>query len=673
MKLSWLLPALFSIGLVACQKATDDSLKVTEQAEVHRESSDFQCESSDPWSCLKQACEKVGGVYQAKKRQCVCKEDGARFFGWNKPACDSGERHEVNRFDGTIKDRVDGLDVFDFVLPPNFASEFTDRLVLALNHASLPNFRDVKTIRIRPLPATLFEGSMQRMLFASAGMIQKDEFVKPELNGRFPEEIYFEQADDLIDLLESQDTPVDAEVVPANLRNAAAVREFWQVRKAGGAQETVVSASELGCLGLCRVEMSYPVSSNRFVETTLWAGGSPFRHFTLIYQGGDEFPSVAVVQTPRGKPTIYIELETVEPSFARTAVFYSRKGAKLGTTQFAIGDMHSLFDQSLAQAPDVLMCESSIEPKQLQSVGLNRALVKGPYASLSHAPGTSFWGWFKAADTREHFSGLMPISEWGFFDYADSVDPVNFEFAELHASSVLADLLSADESLKVAAMGPKECARGAYKDLAPNLLPRVINYSTGESLSAKVCAETYPALKDPKSLWVFAAGNEGFRERTDAPKNICPQSSVPKALSIIVGALDEEGYVAKYSNQVEGYIDIYAHGVARFASKGTSFAAPKVASVAAKIAKEWPQLTNEQIRMVILLTADIPVRGRWTRTYAPLPAKSGGMMNSEAALRFAEQLSKSPGTSYEAMLGTFYRHDPKLRDFKMNLLRSGKM
>jgi subtilisin family serine protease len=230
--------------------------------------------------------------------------------------------------------------------------------------------------------------------------------------------------------------------------------------------------------------------------------------------------------------------------------------------------------------------------------------------------------------------------------------------------------LTGDSALTVAPMAPFDCNRHSILKSGIANLPRIINYSTGESKTPAACQNAYPELAETPFLWIFAAGNEGYKSSTQT-RLICPQNSVPRTKKIIVGAIDSSGNAAAYSNPVKSYIDIYAPGNACPENvadcpggEGTSFAAPKVSAIAAKIAKVYPQLSNDEIRVAILITAN---------ETTDLPALSHGVLDGDRAMKYASALSKTG--NFEKAIDSvyswreFYNWSTRYRSHKRAVLK----
>lgn len=153
----------------------------------------------------------------------------------------------------------------------------------------------------------------------------------------------------------------------------------------------------------------------------------------------------------------------------------------------------------------------------------------------------------------------------------------------------------------------------------------VINLSLGSEIPTsnrtfdEVMAEVqrFPLPRKLESVITVAAGNGGA-PCASANLNGCNAVAVALAFqdqtkksTIVVGALEGSGTsenMATYSTRAGILADrfILAPGVTGFFTdmRGTSFAAPRVAGVAAILKQKYPSLTAAQIADVILLSAD---------------------------------------------------------------------
>ncbi len=142
----------------------------------------------------------------------------------------------------------------------------------------------------------------------------------------------------------------------------------------------------------------------------------------------------------------------------------------------------------------------------------------------------------------------------------------------------------------------------------------------------------------PKTLFVFAAGNEGTNN------DIYPTSpaNIQATNKIVVAATLYNNDIADFSNFGENTVDVAAPGVGiisqvpmdhMLAVSGTSQAAPYVARVAGLIKDENSKLSPEQIKEIIMSTVDV-------KDWLKGKVKTSGIVNLERAVR-AATLSRS--------------------------------
>ncbi|MBI3928161.1 MAG: S8 family serine peptidase [Armatimonadetes bacterium] len=137
-------------------------------------------------------------------------------------------------------------------------------------------------------------------------------------------------------------------------------------------------------------------------------------------------------------------------------------------------------------------------------------------------------------------------------------------------------------------------------------------------------------LANSPALHIFAAGNEA-RDNDDTPTY--PASfNLPN--QVVVAASDRNDELGFFSCYGKKTVDVAAPGVSILSTvpgggyeawNGTSMATPHVAGVAALIASEYPEATNQQIKDRLIYSAD------------PLPAfadrvSSGGRLNAARAV-----------------------------------------
>lgn len=203
----------------------------------------------------------------------------------------------------------------------------------------------------------------------------------------------------------------------------------------------------------------------------------------------------------------------------------------------------------------------------------------------------------------------------------------------------------------------------------------IINMSFGKGASPRkgLVDEAVRYAMKHDVLLVHAAGNDGkevggdnnfptdrFEKRGFL--NLFGPKHAPNWLE--VGALNwkgDESLAAPFSNYSSSYVDVFAPGMAMYATvpfdkykdlQGTSMAAPVVAGVAAMLRSHFPDLTAEQVKDILMQSAN----KQRTRVIKPgseeekVPFSSlsvtGGILDAYEAVKLAEQTKgKKKGVS----------------------------
>jgi subtilisin family serine protease len=188
---------------------------------------------------------------------------------------------------------------------------------------------------------------------------------------------------------------------------------------------------------------------------------------------------------------------------------------------------------------------------------------------------------------------------------------------------------------------------------------QVINMSFGKSFSPEKhwVDEAVKYAESKGVLLIHAAGNDA--------RNIDTTHNYPSPLFkdgyrapnwITVGASGDPkagGYTASFSNYGKTEVDVFAPGVRIYSTvpggntyqnlQGTSMASPVVAGLAAFILQYYPNLSAEQVKMVIEKSAKKPVdkvKNPETGEMVDLAeiSKSGGLVNAFEAIKLASTL-----------------------------------
>lgn len=195
-----------------------------------------------------------------------------------------------------------------------------------------------------------------------------------------------------------------------------------------------------------------------------------------------------------------------------------------------------------------------------------------------------------------------------------------------------------------------------------------LSFSIDQDLFAEIGDSTNDRSRDliqyitktPETLHIAAAGNgniftgKGKNLNTEVPGRVLPAMLVKPNL-LVVGALQTSELspdlmpsyqMSTFSNYGDKYVDILAPGEnicgadlggGSYCESGTSFSAPFViAKIILPMLKVNPQLSNVEIKEIILKTAYIPDLEK------PLPVRSGGMINPLRALEVAKLKLSNP-------------------------------
>lgn len=188
---------------------------------------------------------------------------------------------------------------------------------------------------------------------------------------------------------------------------------------------------------------------------------------------------------------------------------------------------------------------------------------------------------------------------------------------------------------------------------------KVINMSFGKGFSPeKHWVDDAVKYAESKGvLLVHAAGNDARNIDTtfNYPAPVC-KDGYRAPNWITVGASGDPkagGYTASFSNYGKQEVDVFAPGVRIYSTvpggntyqnlQGTSMASPVVAGLAAFILQHYPNLSAEQVKMVIENSAKKPtekVKNPETGELVDLSelSRSGGLVNAYEAIRLASTL-----------------------------------
>lgn len=264
-----------------------------------------------------------------------------------------------------------------------------------------------------------------------------------------------------------------------------------------------------------------------------------------------------------------------------------------------------------------------------------QALIRGPFATTDlKASDASLLGWFEASlheDATLFAAGLLDHFESGTDAHGSAVAKVLIRHPTSRAVEPDFRVIPVEGCL----LKPSELAE--INEANPRI--RVLNLSMSEEINKNGCEPLLgDAVRRSPLLWVLAAGNalkEGSADLMQCPAALGYTANGSRALDnfIAVGysvdgvTMADDGLTG--SNFGVPYVDIAANGYAvNGYDQGTSFAAPRVAHTAARIASTHPHLSNKAIRFAILLSARLPTPGG-------IAVRSGGLLDYDKALTAA--------------------------------------
>ena len=305
---------------------------------------------------------------------------------------------------------------------------------------------------------------------------------------------------------------------------------------------------------------------------------------------------------------------------------YDGSFAPLETSDFVLLDPADALDQvthraSVTLGGNELAIISFESGYSLRDPATFSWILRGPFASVVPSRGASLLGWYRAetSGALEYARGFIP-------SHSDS--PFADRPAGNHSYYVNSILRGSAGQTSSGALGqPRIVPLGSTLSSAMTVSAvraarsragaRVGSVSLQFPMNAAACRDGLNGLLDTGLLLVIGAGNDG---RDVAGMDLCPQRLGASSSDVIVVGAAARGRMEWYSNHGVAVVDIAAEGDSPdLTDRGTSFAAPRVAYAAAQLAAELPDATNAQIRMALLLSADLP-------SSDALPVRSGGSL-----------------------------------------------
>ena len=603
---------------------------------------------------FEKACTDSGGVFDAAQKLCDCPV-GMSFSGWK-------EKCLPIEFDPEFKTLVfTGYPGIPSVL---WSHDIEDRISQAKaptasyqigSLGSSFNFTllvgaekpDVKTQRA--LRGMLSEGNF--LLLPRAGFHSVD-FVYSTQNVNHPETVFETPKTSVLNPLPSLSKGLDDEVVlDTEVLNKVIGLPFRPNHR----NDRVAG----DCERYCELSQDFRFKDRKTEATRLRviAGGSLLKDWIKIWDDSSHTSVRAVaVFTPSGNFSHLYHfsqavLNSANLSVSRSLSIYGSdflpwvvaSSLRQAIAQNALENLRSNWASpaDAIEGPQVVVCESGFNEEFFMKVPSTR-ILHGPSSS-------SLFGWVEgSAHGAFYYSGVASRNEFGFPDVAGNLAS--------HAQSVSYNLSDNHGKLPwIIPIGFEACLQagsrwmGRVKD---NSQARVVSLSATDNYDSPSCANS-PFLKNIEAakgefLWVVASGNDHLNLDRDF-NDACPATLQRDDVITVASAPSEGSYLDYFSNFGKETVDIAADGASSLKpdNRATSFAAPRVAAVAAEIHYRYPNISPSRIKKVLMLSVELS-------PFDPLPVRSGGMLSRDRALLLAEVWGKNPSLApKEAFVGTF--------------------
>lgn len=594
----------FIFGL-ACSKEVSVSESAKQESEPAQEPEKVKHETAkqikvacrasheNPFYCIETACLNAGGKYDVKIHTCDCKNPSDVFNPLDEGRCErKNYRTQIMLDDKDIEE-------YPNLKGPNFLAELFSMRIYSKNEEIGKGLlfhnlwmKEINLVRVfGSVGAYRFyvEPESDRL----SNLIQRRSHASANKHGLISDPFTIETLDRIFDPMEPKKTSV----------------EFF---------------TQDGCAGHCIIQHQYTeVKNHRILEINEYVGGFSIRHQVIVEELG--LPLFQNRQTvieidSSGSPNLVYQFQDNLKVYARTGELLdskdSRNYAEFLKTELEIRDTH----QNSSDI-SVVICDAGLVPSEV------------PRFRVGPRTDKSFWGWMNPLSEQQSFalweqlSGVEALSEINYVYFPE----IN---TNKHGASV-ANLATQNTDFSAISIAGDQCF-SHYRQWKDNVKPfaRVVNVSAAfyyDQFSCSVEPRFKNSIGDPEQpfFWVLSSGNDSRRSLTSENAFLCPQSWGPRSNMIVVTAIS-----ADYANTGVDYADIAADGHGYYpGQEGTSFAAPKVARVAALLAQDFPSLTNQQIRDSIMQGARIPK--------PRLPVRSGGILDEAGARKVAKKFHEA--------------------------------
>ncbi len=409
-----------------------------------------------------------------------------------------------------------------------------------------------------------------------------------------------------------------------------------------------------GCDNYCRVfSRETEMGGYRLVSDRYYSKGSVFRE--VIWAKDQEGRFVGgVLLSPSGLPNLYFALSWKETDgrIQLETQIYDREFAKVAGRSVDVSNAHQLRDQNysfrreqdIRSGEGILLCEH-VDPRRFR---FSDSILRGPH-DFDFQNGEAIGSLFGWESNHEH--------DWSISlqEFLDTTTPSSrgFERSHIHGNNVSEIIKDGFSDAKFLIGG------GCFQ--SDQVLMRALQNDQGNTLSGnwvsrrvKVINASYAAFEGPlacqgntspfregilkDTLLVAAAGNVGLNN-----PGYCPQRVGDARNKIVVSGVNDADSdhpsLAKNSAFGKDYADIGAEQrTLDGSSSGTSYAAPRISAVAARIAAENNLLTATEIRLAILTSAFVKFEetkegNKRVYKFHPIDVRSGGVLRSKDALK----------------------------------------
>ena len=633
MKISGII-LILAMTLSGCHKNNHGPTNSNATQKVQIQSNQtFSCQITiDPYSCQKQACQNAGAKYDDKKNICECSE-GQIFSSKNGGEClnaistdndgDStlifkGTNFYVNNYANTLINSIIKRSSIPITINRSILYIFDNAENMVKNPA-IKHLTKLKKIHHLGLPNTDISPTNGNAANAS-GSFGEATFSFIILPTNKPVIINSKNVSDLIN--DGIDSIVNNQLT----------------------KKISESYDHLGCASICIEKSLFPQlelkNTSMYLERIrVFSGGNPIKDTLLVFDKTLKMYTAMVI------------LINEEPSYGYSVnqdgdvYFEDLLGHKLEFIANILGNKSTF--QNISGTPVAIF-------EDLYSEILNQAVMPGKFQN-SH-----YYGYFDEKIQRPFFYG----HKQAMFAEEDMV-------GGSHTISV-ANIASSNLKKPILPFPILSLRNGDFLEGLKSLTLQkfVANASFAVTRSYESCKNGHIGkqinITQKSVLWTIAAANDG--QRIEHPKDLlfCPQSL--QGPNIMIVASTEDGiHIASSSSYGRHYADIIELGCEQGKENcvnegGTSFAAPRLARKAADLMELFPELSPEQIKLALMITAKPKLQSFNKNIFDQINMKrqeyaanfiqfydvrSGGIADLKTAIKFLEVLkSKNSFNSF---------------------------